>query len=272
MAKNIALGSLVYNRPLALLPSHLAVLTALARDGGDIAAILGEKADCEDRDYDVVAGIAVIPIKGDLMHSPDWWWWGYSTSYRQIRRCLASAIGDDMVKAIVLHVDSPGGECSGCFDMADAIYAMRGTKPIWAIVDEACFSAAYALASAADKIMIPRTGGVGSIGIIAQHTSIVGALEKAGIEVTTFTYGARKADGWPTSKMTDPAANRIQAEIDALGELFVDTVARNRDIAASKIRAMEAGTFMGSAGVSAGLADKVISVDEAFLEMLDTIA
>ena len=58
----------------------------------------------------------------------------------------------------MLDIDSPGGEVSGCFDLVDTIAAARGQKPIWSIVDDCACSAAYAIASAADRIILPRDG------------------------------------------------------------------------------------------------------------------
>lgn len=274
MIRNAALASRFLNRPLALLPSHAAMLFEMIRSDAQPMALLGGPV-AEPRaykPYPVIDGVAVVSVSGCLVHGYDWYSWGPQTAYERIRQALALAFEDDEARAVALCIDSPGGECSGCFDLADAIYAAREIKPVWAIVDEACYSAAYALGSSAERLLVPRTGGVGSIGVIWQHTSIAGALEQAGIAVTTLTYGARKADGNPTAPFSDEAAARIQADIDTLGELFVETVARNRGIAASKIRDMQAGTFLGRAGVSAGLADDVLSADAAMLALIELVA
>ncbi len=274
MIRNALLASRFLNRPLAMLESQSVLLLDMIRSGTQPAALSPEldERDAGHKPYQVVAAVAIISIRGCLVHGAGWYWWGYSTAYDQIRAAIAAAINDDTVKAIALLIDSPGGECAGCYDLVDALFAMRGTKPVHAIVDEAAYSAAYAIASAADRIWVPRTGGVGSIGIIWQHTSIAGALEKAGVEVETFTYGAFKADGYPERKLSENAAKRIQGDIDTLGELFVDTVARNRGLAAGKIRDMQAATFMGTAGVAAGLVDEVSSADAAFMAILDLVA
>ena len=274
MIRNALLASRFLNQPLALLPAQSALLFDMVQSDPARVALTPGALDRDGgwKPYTVVGSVAIIAIRGVLVHGSGWYWWGYSTAYDQIRDAAALALDDDTVRAIVLLIDSPGGECAGCFDLADAIYGMRGSKPIHAIVDEAAYSAAYALASATDKIWVPRSGGVGSIGIIQQHTSIVGALEKAGVEVTLFTYGDFKADGYPETKLSDGAVKRIQADIDVLGDLFVDTVARNRGIEASKIRSMQAGTFLGAAGVEAKLADAVSSADAAFLAVLELAA
>ena len=91
------------------------------------------------------------------------------TGYDGIRQSFLTAISDPEVSGICLDIDSPGGEVAGCFDLVDEIYHARGSKPIHAILTENAYSAAYAIASAADRIHVPRTGGVGSVGVIVIH-------------------------------------------------------------------------------------------------------
>jgi signal peptide peptidase SppA len=191
--------------------------------------------------------------------------------YDGIRQVFMSALADDAVRAIVLLIDSPGGEVSGCFDLADTIFAARGAKPIWAILNECAYSAAYAIASAADRITVPRTGGTGSIGVIAMHVDWSTAIQKAGIKVTFITYGERKADGAPELPLSKEALARFQKDIDEVGDLFVATVARNRNISASEVRNMEAATFQGGHGIALGLADAVMAPDAAFRALLNEL-
>lgn len=267
------------NAPLALWPGHAAVVLEMLRSPGirslvDVpdAAALGQALEGRDRPrrYHLVDGVAIVPVHGILVHECTWWGWD-ETAYSSIADVMVAALDDAEVKAIALHVNSPGGEVAGCFDLAEAIYGLRGEKPLWAILDEYAYSAAYALASAADRIIVPRTGGTGSIGIIAMHVDITAALEKFGIKVSTIQFGERKSDSYPTTPLSDDARKRFQADIDIMGEMFVDMVARNRGIAASKVRATQAGCFLGDAGVAQGLADEVLSPDEAFLSLVQEI-
>ena len=264
------------DRPLALLPSRAMQIAELLQndnDGWQSAAFDTMLEREESKPYDVIDGIAVIPIKGILVHEISFWGWfcGDETDYASIGAAMIAAVKDHAVKAIVMHVNSPGGEVNGCFDLADGIYGLRGAKPIWAIVDENAFSAAYALASAADRIVVPRTGGTGSIGVITMHVDITGALEKIGVKVTTIQFGARKSDSYPTTPLSNEARARLQAEANALGEMFVGIVARNRTLSAERIRATEAGCFLGADGVDIGLADAVMAPDAAFLALADSL-
>jgi capsid assembly protease len=248
---------------------------AFLYDDDDDLGFGGPGATITDPGYDLVDGVAVIPVSGTLVQKlgavrP----YSGMTGYDGIREAFGAALDDREVRAIVLQIDSPGGEVAGCFDLVDDIYAARGRKPVSAILDENAFSAAYALASAADpgRLYVPRTGGTGSIGIICMHVDWSQALDKAGLRVTLIHYGDRKVDGHPEIPLSPEALNAFQAEIDVMGELFVQTVARNRGLDANAVRATQAGTFLGPAGVAAGLADQVMAPAAALQTVLAALA
>ena len=271
------------NTPLALHPAKAEMLVAALADRLGIvrvngltprpAAFVGDENSRDvDRSYEVVAGVAVIPIQGTLVHklgtaAP----WCGMMGYDGIRANLLAALDDPKAKAIALDVDSPGGEVAGCFDLVDTLHRARGTKPVWAILSESAYSAAYAIASACDRVTVPRTGGAGSVGVVAMHADLSQSLAHDGVAVTFIQYGARKTDGNEYQPLSDPALQRFQAEIDRLGELFVATVARNRGLAANAVRDQQAATFHGSDAVSAGLADAVLAPDEAFGALLSAL-
>lgn len=276
------LAQRLFNTPLAILPQKAEVVMAaladrfgvakLFRGNGEMVALDTWDMDedpAPERAYDVVAGIAVIPVTGTLVHKlgcmrP----YSGMTGYDGIRANFSMALADDAVRGIVLDIESPGGEVAGCFDLADAIYQARGAKPIRAILTESAYSAAYALASACDDIIVPRTGGTGSVGVICMHADLSQALDKSGINVTIIQYGARKADGNETRPLSKEALERFQADVDDMGELFVETVARNRDMTVRAVKGTQATTFLGAQGVEMGFADAVMAPDEAFRSLL----
>jgi signal peptide peptidase SppA len=276
----------LFNTPLAITPGKIEVIMAaladrlglgqLVRPTGQVVALgeidLGMEPKAEYKGYDVVAGVAVIPVSGTLVQKlgtlrP----YSGMTGYDGIRANLSMALEDDEVRAVVLDCDSPGGEVSGCFDLVDAIHGARGDKPLWAILTENAYSACYAIASATDRIIVPRTGGTGSVGVICAHVDFSRMLDEAGITVELITYGAHKADGNPYNPLADAARARLQADVDAMGDLFVETVARNRNLSTAKVRKTEAGTYMGAAGVDVGFADAVMAPDEAFRSLLSEL-
>ena len=280
------LAQRLFNRPLAILPDKAELVMAALADRFGVARMFnaagpvaldaadpGEPADWKP--YEVVDGIAVIPVEGTLVHKlgsihP----YSGMTGYDGIRALFAAAWDDAAVRAIVLDIDSPGGEVAGCFDLADQIFAARqtGEKPVWAILNENALSAAYAIASACKRITVPRTGYTGSVGVIAMHCDISKALTAAGVTVTLITYGERKADGADTAPFSKEARARWQADVDSMGDLFVATVARNRGLTPARVKATQAATYQGASGIGAGFADAVLSPDEAFAELLASLA
>ncbi|CAK7026260.1 S49 family peptidase [Saezia sanguinis] len=269
----------LFNTPLALHPRKAEVVIAALSDRLGLTnskTLLMEGSEfnhkAKDCGYEVVEGIAVIPVQGTLVNKlgtlrP----FSGMTGYDGIRFNFLSALEDPSVRGICLDIDSPGGEVAGCFDLVDTIYNARGTKPIHAILSESAYSAAYAIASAADRIMVPRTGGVGSIGVVVIHYDFSQRLKEDGIKPTIITCGTRKAESNPLVPLSEEAQTALQADVDATGELFFNTVSRNRGISVSAIRDMEAACFMAGRGVELGLADEVSSPDAAFLQLYEQL-
>jgi ClpP class serine protease len=225
--------------------------------------------------YPVVDGIAVIEIAGVLIHRGSWI--GQSsgqTSYEGIAAQIAAASDDPAVRGVALEIDSFGGEVAGVFDLADRIRATRALKPVWAFVAEHAFSAGYALASQADRILLPRTGAVGSIGVVVMHADLSGQLDQDGVRVTLIHSGRHKVDGHSYAPLPAEVRDDIQREIDVLRFLFTETVAAGRGNRLNQDAAMatEAATYRGSDAVAAGLADEVIDLAGGFAAFRQRVA
>jgi signal peptide peptidase SppA len=275
----------IFDTPLAIHPSKGAVIAKAlaARFGINDISFAGESpivhagdafTDAglyteDDSPYDLIDGVAVIDVSGTLVQKSSYLRpYSGMLGYNAIRHNFLAALEDKAVRAIALSIDSPGGEVAGCFDMADLIYNSRSKKPTLAILNECAYSAAYALASACEQITVPRTGGTGSVGVICMHIDQSKAIDKAGMAVTIIKYGDRKADGNQFNPLSKEALARFQADVDEMGELFVNTVARNRNLSADVVRETQATTFLGAAGVEIGFADAVMAPDEAFQSLL----
>lgn len=251
--------------PLFLAPEY-ADLCREALDSYYDAALFGDLPEMaltpmseafDSKPYRMNGSTAVIPVHGVLLHRTDWHWPGYITGYDFITALIERAEGDDSVERIVLDMNSGGGHVAGAFEAADFI--KNCTKPTLAVVDNACYSACYLLASACDRIVLPETGGVGSIGVITLHMDWSKAFDDFGVKVTLLYAGDYKADGNPYEELSEGARERILQRIEQSYDLFVRTVAENRSMDASKVRDTQAGLFQGSAGVLSGLADAVVS-------------
>lgn len=215
------------------------------------------------RPYNVKGGILTIPVKGVLLHDFAWSFGSWATGYEYILKAFERGQADPQVRGIAFLIHSPGGDVAGCFDAVDKMFAQKGNKPVRAFAHEYAYSAAYAIASLADKIVVSRTGGVGSIGVVTSHVDYSKRLENEGIKVTFIKFGAHKTDGNPYEPLGEDVLARMQARIDALGEVFVATVARNRKLDAKAVRATEALTYTASEAISNGLADAVGPLDDA---------
>ena len=218
--------------------------------------------------FAVVDGIAVIEIAGTLVHRGAWI--GQSsglTSYEGIAAQLQAAVADPGVRGIALDIDSFGGEVAGAFDLADRIRAARTHKPVHAFVAEHALSAGYVLASQADRIILPRTGAVGSIGVVALHTDMSGALDQKGIAVTLIHAGSHKIDANPYQPLPEAVHDQMQRELEVVRFLFAETVAAGRGdrLTHAAALATEAAVFRGADAIAAGLADDLADPVTAFL-------
>ena len=204
-------------------------------------------------------GVAVIPVIGSLINRGAWLG-SYSgeTSYEGLTYQVQHAADDPRTIAILLDIDSPGGEAVGCFECAAVIRTASTKKPVTAVVNGMAASAAYALASAASMIVVTETGVAGSIGVVMLHGDYSRALDKAGITPTLIFAGAHKVDGHPFAPLPDGVKADLQNEVDQFYSLFVRSVAEGRSgLTEKQIRATEARTYIGRSAVDAGLADEV---------------
>jgi signal peptide peptidase SppA len=240
------------------LPAHASIIAK---------GLLGDFQEHGEAPYPVIDGIAVIEISGVLIHRGGWI--GESsgqTSYEGIAVQIEAAASDPAVRGVALEIDSFGGEVAGVFDLADRIRALRRDKPVWAFVAEHAFSAGYALASQADRILLPRTGAVGSIGVVVMHADLSGQLDQDGVQVTLIHAGAHKVDGNPYAPLPESVRDDIQSEIDVLRFLFAETVAAGRagPLSQDAALATEAAIYRGTDAVAAGLADEVTDLAAGF--------
>jgi len=264
------LWSRLYNTPLAIGFDKLRVIEGVFRKNlDDPQAALNRPASNGQSSYALSdGGVAVIPVQGTLVQRSS----GLDaesglTSYARIGAEMRDALANAQVRAILMEIDSPGGEVAGLFDLADAIYQARDVKPVWAIANENAYSAAYAIASAAERITLPRSAGIGSIGVVAMHMDQSAKDAKQGYVYTPVFAGDRKIDGSEHFPLSDEARDSLQAEVDRLYGLFVSTVARNRNINPNAVRATEAGWLNPGEAVAGDFADGIATFADTLAEL-----
>ena len=267
------LATRIFDTPLLIAPQKLEViLNVLApRFGLEAPAITAaaSSGQAPRKPYEVTLdGIAIIPIEGTLVHKA----YGLDAlsglrSYLDVQEEIEDAATDPAILGILLDFDSPGGEVAGVFDVADTIFNARTIKPLYAVANNDVFSAAYLLASGAERLYVSRTSGVGSVGVIVSHLDLSGSDEKLGYRYTILHAGARKADFQPHAPLSDEARAVLASEVDRTYGLLVSSVARNRGITESAIRNTEAGLFFGSDAVNTRLADRLGTRQDALADL-----
>ena len=232
-----------------------------------LCAAYGFDSKAQNKPFAFQDGVAVIPIHGSLINRFGQCY-GYMTGYNFIRRQRDAAMADPEVTAIVYDVNSGGGEAAGCFELADESFALRGTKPTISVVDSACYSAAYALASTSDQVVVTPTGGAGSVGVYTMHVDMSKMLENWGLDITLIHAGEHKVDGHPYAELPEDVRADMQKSVDATYNKFVESVARNRNLSVEAVKDTQARCYSADDALALGLIDSVASPIEAIRAFL----
>jgi len=156
--------------------------------------------------YRIRSGVGIIPVHGTLVRRGGWLnSMSGLTSYEGLLASFREAMADADVKAVLLDIDSSGGEAGGVFDLVEELRRLsaKHNKPIWAHANEEAASAAYAIACAAEQIWVARTGDVGSIGVVCAHIDQSKYDEKQGLKWTFIYCGEHKTHGNPHEPLED---------------------------------------------------------------------
>jgi len=216
------------------------------------------------RPYNVIDGVLQIPVMGVLLSQFPWQLGRWATGYKYIEMAFRRGLEDPEVMGFALVINSPGGEVTECFELSDKIYEWRDEKPVRAFCANYAYSAAYNLAAAAgpDNVIITRSGGAGSVGVVTAHVEYSKMLDDIGIKVTYIFAGSHKVDGNPYEALSPAAKKRTQARIDKIYGVFTSTVARNRGMEEEDVRATEALTYDAEEAIEIGFADRIGALDE----------
>ncbi|MFM2476369.1 S49 family peptidase [Celerinatantimonas sp. MCCC 1A17872] len=235
----------------------------------EMALLTGLSQDSQYKPYQLMdGGIAVIPVRGTLMHNL-----GYSTSYATgydvIRRKLAFARDDTDVKGVYMPFHTPGGSVFGCPDTGDLIHAIAQVKPLWTMSDDMSYSAGEWLHSQGSRRLVTQSGGMGSIGVLIGHVDVSGALDEMGIKVTLIHAGAHKVDGNPYEALSKETQAELEASCEKTRQTFATVVARGTGLSTDAILATQAQCYTGSDAVDIGLADAVVSSNDVLAEFAE---
>lgn len=284
--ENEALGELAWlveteGRIWAIRPEMLNALRSMKASSGALdaaAAFVTERLAAEDgltpeilaargrgRPAAINGGVAVLPLKGVLMPQVSLLaaLFGLGSSLASFRVSLAQAVADPDVGAIVLDIDSPGGLVDHIPETAEEVRAAQAIKPVVAVSNTLCASAAYWIGSQAGEFVVTPSGEVGSIGVYAEHQDVSKAMESAGMKSTLISAGKYKTEGNPYEPLTSEARSAIQAGVDDYYSLFVKDVATGREATVSEVKSGygEGRVLTAKRAVDAKLADRVDTLD-----------
>ena len=229
--------------------------------------------DSAPKSIPVSNGVAVLSVSGPIFKRPnvltEFYGWGTSTD--KLVAQLRETEANPDVHARVLWFDSGGGEVTGSEENSAAIRAMRGSKPIEAVIQHG-YSAAYWLAAAADRVTLAeQTSGAGSIGVIAVYGDLTEMYKKDGIGIKVIKSRKLKAAGNPFETMSPEDEAAIRRNIDAVDFVFASAVVSHRGgrLSIQRIDALAGGTLVGREAIEAGLADRIATLDQVVTELQD---
>ncbi|MCA0268420.1 MAG: S49 family peptidase [Bacteroidetes bacterium] len=218
-------------------------------------------------------GVALVPLVGIIMSRASWLDAECGmTSPQVFARQVRDAAARSDVQTIVLYVDTPGGTVGGVHEAALAIRAAKsaGKRVIACVSGEAC-SGGYWIASQADEIVLGESDIVGSIGAYMSRRDISRALAAAGISYTTYKTGEEKALGLEYEPPTETERDAITALLESQVRVFYAAVAEGRGIKGGAEAVREAHgsahLYVGAEAVSAGLADRIGTLDDVLSEL-----
>lgn len=207
---------------------------------------------------------AVVAIKGEIAA-------GVNGSAENIVAAMRSALEDQGSKALVLLINSPGGSPVQAGIINDEIVRLKAKhrKPIYAVVEETCASAAYYIAAATDEIFVDKASIVGSIGVLMDGFGFTGTMDKLGVERRLLTAGQNKGFLDPFSPQTEQQRVYAQAMLDQIHQQFIEVVRAGRGNRLKPTEETFSGLFWtGKQAIDMGLADRLGNIDYVAREIV----
>ncbi len=209
---------------------------------------------------------AVVEIKGEIAAGAD-------ASAEFVNAALRAAFEDEGAQAVVLLINSPGGSPVQAGMMSDEIVRLKAKhkKPVYAVVEETCASAAYYIAASADRIFVDKASIVGSIGVLMDGFGFTGLMDKLGVERRLLTAGDNKGFMDPFSPQSEQQRAYAQAMLNQIHQQFINVVKTGRGKRLKETPEMFSGLFWtGQQAVELGLADNLGSLEYVAREIVKT--
>ena len=253
----------IAGRPLYIHSQKMSELLALIELGGRPKALSPRAATRPQYSGDRGA-IAVIPIQGVISHRGSIFSWLFGgTATTDVSAALRQVTADPNISAIVLDVDSPGGDVDGVDELASEIYQARQKKPVSAVSNCLMASAAYYLASQASEIIASPSSLTGSVGVYTIHEDDSAMLDRIGIKLSLIKFGENKAEDF--GPLSDEARKHTQSLVNSYGRAFEAAVARGRGIKQADVHDKfgQGRVFSAKQALNLGMVDRVGTLNDA---------
>lgn len=261
----------------ALWAMHPAFLDAMLKSGSieamipdslrNLATVMGGGQAQQAKQADPIreGATVIMPITGTLAPRGLYG----ATYYNDIGDRVREFAADPKVGAVVLAIRSPGGYVWGCAEAGDAIFEARQSKPIVAVADPYCFSAAHWLATQCSAYYCTTSGEIGSAGVRSGHSDVSGFEVKIGMKTTLIASHPDKIAGHPYGPLTDEDRAEIQASVDESNVQFVAAIARGRGIKAGEVAAIHGSgkTFSARQALANGAIDGISTLREVVAQI-----
>lgn len=231
----------------------------LAMDEPVVSEIPLEGSDWDNR-------IAMVTVSGTILDV------GTSTAWETVEydhqatlQSLDNILNDETVKAMVLHVDSPGGGVIESAELHEKILQIKAERgiPIYVSMGTYAASGGYYIAAPGNKIFASKETITGSIGVIMQSYNFEKLAEKVGIEFETIKSGAHKDMFGGTRASTPEELAMLQEMINESYEDFVDVIEQGRGMTEAEVKAVADGRILGGTQAQrAGLVDEIGDLDD----------
>jgi signal peptide peptidase SppA len=218
-------------------------------------------------------GVALLSLRGVLAAHASWLDAVVETSALDaFARDVRIAAANPQVRAVLVLLDSPGGSVAGTQVAAQALRALRGTKPVGAFVEDAAASAGYWIGSAVDPGSVwiaSDTTQVGAIGVVALHRDLSGREQQLGVRTTEVVAGKFKRIASEHRPLDAAGREALQAQVDHVYAAFVQDVAAHRGVSVERVLSSMADgrTFLGQQAITAGLADGMTTLEGAIEQL-----
>ncbi|NMC84297.1 MAG: S49 family peptidase [Anaerolineaceae bacterium] len=268
--KTVTLTRAAMETPWAILPANFAVIVEVVT-----RHFAGEKLDAEEVQNRIhgakrpaertFGNVAILPLFGTIFPRANLMTEVCgATSSERFGAVFSDLVKNPDVSAIVLDVDSPGGQVPGVDELSTKIFDARGTKPIVAIANHMMASAAYWIGTAADELIVTPSAEVGSIGVFTIHEDLSESLTQQGIKISLISEGKYKTEGNPYQPLSEENLAAMQSRVAEYYDSFVKTIARNRGVKQVEVReGFGEGRLVGARqAVSLGMADRIATLEE----------